>query len=56
MPSKKKVDPSICKGGTKHPTRNLKCWGNHDKETEAHWATIADTNSKTGVRKITWRD
>lgn len=55
MASKKKPDLHLCSGGVKHPTRDLKCWGNHDK-SEAHWATITDVTAKTGVRKITWRD
>lgn len=51
---KKKAD--TCKGGMKHPSRELKCWGNHHLVDEGHWCYITDANSKQGMRKITWRD
>lgn len=44
---------NLCPGGTEHPTReDMKCWGNHEHH-EAHWSM---TQTRDGLRRITWRD
>ena len=42
-----------CEGGIEHPTRDgVLCWGNHDPNTEGHWAYIA---TRDGMRRVSWR-